>query len=71
MKKLYKAGSLISYLWDKISGLIAPSGKHIKVGDSTVIYIINVGPQGNSPPNININVGRVEKVRDINYTETE
>lgn len=71
MKKLYKAGSFASYVWEKISDLLAPSGNHTKVGDNTIVNVINIGPQGNAPPTITINVGRVENVKDSSYISSK
>lgn len=69
MKKIYKAGSFLSYIWEKISALVAPSGNHTKVGDTTIVNVFNInfgGSRGNSPPSITIN-GRLEEVKDSKY----
>ena len=69
MKRIYKAGSFIGYLWEKLSALVKPNGNHTKVGDTTTINVINIGSKGNAPPNINVfNLGRVENITDSNYT---
>ena len=43
MKKIYKAGSVMRYVWEKLSALMAPGGNQTKVGDNTIVNVVNIG----------------------------